>query len=52
MGTMKMIQNTSLKSRMRQVLFLLIIILIGILVTRTVAAKAASKEANVMQLSK
>ncbi len=35
---MKMINNASLKSRIKQVLVLLIVILIGILVSRAVGA--------------
>jgi hypothetical protein len=35
---MKMINNAGLKSRIRQVLFLLIVILIGILVSHAIGA--------------
>jgi hypothetical protein len=38
MNTMKMINNAGLKSRMRQVLFLLIVIVIGILISRALGA--------------
>ena len=38
MSTMKMINNAGLKSRIRQVLFLLIVIIIGILISHALGA--------------
>jgi len=38
MSTMKMISNAGLKSRIRQVLFLLIVIIIGILISNALGA--------------
>ena len=39
MSTMKMINNAGLKSRFRQVLFLLIVIIIGILISHALGAQ-------------
>jgi|GEM_PF-6844848 len=38
MSAMKMINNAGLKSRIRQVLFLLIVIIIGILISHAIGA--------------
>ncbi|HLZ16209.1 MAG TPA: hypothetical protein VKQ08_04185 [Cyclobacteriaceae bacterium] len=46
MSTMKMINNVGLKSRIRQVLFLLIVIIIGILVSHALGAQSFNKASS------
>jgi hypothetical protein len=46
MNTMKMINNAGLKSRMKQVLILLIVIIIGILISHAVDAQDFNKSSQ------